>query len=184
MLRRIMPYLLIVMLVLIDVSIVPVFTASVYVLPLTLLFVMCVSMVMGRLHGILGALLGGLLIDILTGYPVGFMMVAYPACCFVVGLLAYDTDEMRAQQDYSRWKAFGRRALCVFVVMMLFEVVLIVYQYFHTALMNGWYFTDAFIRSLLASASVSAMYYIAVPLLLGKKDARVRIGSKREVRNL
>ncbi len=184
MLRRILPYLLIVLLALIDVSVVPVFTASVYVLPLTLLFVVCVSMVMGRLHGVLGALLGGMLIDILTGYPVGFMMIAYPACCFITGLFGYDTDEMRAQEDYSRKKALVRRAFCTFVVMMLLETVIIVYQYFHTALMYGWYFSNALVRSVLAALLVSAMYYAAAPVLLGKEAARVRIGSKREVRNL
>lgn len=184
MLRRILPYLLIVMLVLIDVSVVPVFTASVYVLPVTLLFVICVSMVLGRLHGVLGALLGGLLIDILTGYPVGYMMVAYPAVCFITGLIGYDNDEVRAQEDYSRLKAFVRRAIVVFVVMLLFEIVIIVYQYFHTALLYTRYFTDALLRAGIAAALVSAMFYLASPLLLGREDARVRIGSKREVKNL
>ena len=184
MLRRILPYLLIVMLALIDTSVVPVFTASVYVLPMTLIFVICVSMVLGRLHGVLGALLGGLLIDILTGYPVGYMMIAYPACCFVTGLFCYDTDEMRADEKYSRAKAFARRAVCVFIVMMLYEIVIIVYQYFNTALMRGVYVTDALVRSLLMTAFASAVYYGAAWLLLSKDDARVRIGSKREVRNL
>jgi len=184
MLRRIMPYLLIVLLALIDVSVVPVFTSSVYVLPLTLIFVICVSMVLGRLHGVLGALLGGLLIDILTGYPVGYMMIAYPACCFITGLFGYDTDDMRAKDDYSRLNAFIRRAVCVFIVMALFELVIIIYQYFHTALMQGWFFVNALVRTLIATVLVSGAYYAAELLLTGKHEARVRIGSKREVRNL
>jgi len=184
MLRRILPYLLIVLLALIDVSVVPVFTASVYVLPLTLIFVMCVSMVLGRLHGVLGALLGGLLIDILTGYPVGYMMVAYPACCLITGLFGYDTDEVRAQDSYSRTKAFIRRAIVVFIVMALFEAVIIVYQYFHTALLHAWYFGNALVRTIAAVVLVSGLYYAVSLLLLGREDARVRIGSKREVRNL
>lgn len=184
MFRRILPYMLIVLLVLIDVSVVPVFTASIYVLPLTLIFVICVSMVLGRLHGVLGALMGGLLIDILSGYPVGYMMIAYPAFCLITGLFGYDTDEMRAQDDYSRIKAFLRRALVVFIVMVLYETVIIVYQYFHTALMQAWYFTAAFWRCGLLTALVSLMYYPVSVLLLGREDARVRIGSKREVRNL
>lgn len=184
MFRRIMPYLLIVALVLIDVSVVPVFTAGVYVLPMTLIFVICVSMVLGRLHGVLGALLGGLLVDVLTGYPVGFMMIAYPAICLITGMFGYDTDEVRAQEDYSRIKAFLRRALVVFIVMALFEIVIIVYQYFHTALLQVWYFTNALIRTALISGLVSVLYYPVSMLLLGPEDARVRIGSKREVRNL
>ena len=184
MFRRVLPYLLIVLLVLIDVSVVPVFTASIYVLPLTLVFVICVSMTLGRLHGVLGALLGGLLVDILTGYPVGYMMIAYPAVCLITGMFGFDTDEMRAQDDYSRIKAFLRRALVVFIVMALFEAVIIVYQYFHTALLQIWYFTAAIWRSIFITVLVSALYYPVSVILLGKEDARVRIGSKREVRNL
>lgn len=184
MFRRVLPYLLIVLLVLIDVSVVPVFTASVYVLPLALIFVICVSMILGRLHGVLGALLGGLLVDILTGYPVGYMMIAYPAICLITGMFGFDTDEMRAQDDYSRVKAFFRRALVVFIVMVLFETVIIVYQYFHTALLQGWYFTDAIMRTVLLTVLVSGFYYPVSVLLLGREDARVRIGNKREVRNL
>lgn len=184
MLRKLLPYMLIVLLVLTDVSVVPVFTASVYVLPLTLLFVMCAGMLLGQLHGVLCGLLGGLLVDILTGYPLGYMMLSYVVCGLATGFVGFDSDERRAQDGYSRLRAFIRRAAAVAVVLALFELVTIVYQYFHTALMQGRYFAHALVRVLIGSAAASAMYYLLTPVLVGRADARVQTGGKREVKNL
>ena len=185
MLRRLLPYMLIVLLVMIDTSVVPVFTDSVYVIPLTLMFVMCAGMLLGRTHGMLSGLLGGLLIDILTGYPVGYMMIAYIACGFFAGLFACDTDEMRAQEGYSRTKAFFRRALVAGILFALLETVTIIYQYFHTALLLSRYFVLALIRVGIGTAFCSGLYYLLDLMIFGRTNARVRIGgSKREVRNL
>lgn len=185
MFRRLMPYLLIVVLVLIDTSVVPVFTSSVYVLPITLLYVMCAGMLLGRIHGMLCGLLGGLLVDILTGYPLGYMMIVYIAGGYITGFLGYDSDEVRAQENYSRVRAMLRRAVYVAVVLAVFEIVTIIYQYFHTALMQGSYFLCALVRTAIGTAVTSALYFLLAPVIVGKADARVRIGSvRREVKNL
>lgn len=185
MFRRLLPYLLIIVLVLIDVSVVPVFTTSVYVLPVALIYVMCAGMLLGRMHGMLCGLLGGLLVDILTGYPLGYMLIVYIACGYITGFMGHDSDETRAQENYSRTRAFFRRALYVMVVMAIFEIVTIVYQYFHTALMQPEYFIHALVRVLICTALTSGMYYLFAPVIVGKSVARVRIGSvRREVKNL
>lgn len=185
MFRRLLPYLLIVALVLIDVSVIPVFTASVYVLPITLMFVMCAGMLLGRMHGMLGGLLGGLLVDIFTGYPLGYMMIVYIACGYITGFMGYDSDETRAQENYSRLRAMLRRAIYVAVVLAIFEIVTIVYQYFHTALMQGTYFLYALGRIAIGTVCTSGMYFLLAPVIVGNADARVRIGtSRREVKNL
>lgn len=184
MLRKVLPYILIVLLVLTDVSVVPVFTASVYALPLTLLFVMCAGMLLGPLHGVLCGLLGGLLVDILTGYPLGYMMLSYVACGLMSGFAGFDTDERRAQEGYSRLRAFIRRAVAVAAALALFELVTIVYQYFHTALMQSRYFVLALVRVAIGAAAVSALYYLLTPVLVGRTDARVQTGGKREVKDL
>lgn len=184
MLRKVLPYMLIVLLVLLDISVVPVFTASVYVLPLTLLFAMCAGMLLGQLHGVLSGLLGGFLVDILTGYPLGYMMFSYVMCGLVTGFVGYDSDERRAQEGYSRLRAFIRRAVAVAVVLAIFELVTIVYQYFHTALMQGRYFVYALVRVLIGTISASTLYYLLTPVLVGGADARVQTGGKREVKNL
>lgn len=184
MFRRLLPYLLIVFLVLVDISVIPVFTSSAYVIPVTLVFVMCAGMLLGRMHGVLGGLLGGLLVDILTGYPLGYMMFSYIACGFITGLAGYDTDEARAQDGYSRWKALLRRAIAIAAVLALFEAVTLVYQYFHTALMQGAIIRAALLRVLVGTVVTSAFYFPMAFVLVGRADARVRIGGKREVRNL
>ncbi len=184
MLRRMTPYLAIVLLVLIDLSVVPVFTASVYVIPATLLFVLAIGMLLGRTHGMLGGLLGGLLVDILAGYPLGYMTFSYIACGYVAGLIGHDTDEMRAQDGYSPARAFARRLLAALMMLALFEAVTMVYQYFNTALFEGAYVRRALVRAALGAVLASALYYPLTPALVGKERKRVHIRPKREVKNL
>ena len=184
MLRRLLPYLLMVFLVIIDISVVPVYTSSIFVIPLALVFAMCTGQLLGRLHGLLCGMVGGLLVDILAGVPMGYMMLSYLLCGFFAGMGGFDSDETRAQEGYSRFKAFFRRALVVFVVLGLFETVTMVYQYFNTALFMGVYVKNAIIRMAVGTAMTCAMYYLAMPMLVGRASARVLIGMKRVVKNL
>ena len=184
MLRKILPYVLVVLLVLIDLSVIPVFTDSVYLLPLTLIFVMCTGMLLGRMHGMLCGLLGGLLVDILAGYPLGYMMFTYVSCGYITGLIGCDSDEVRAQDRYSRTRAFFRRAGGVVLMLAAFEAVTMVYQYFYTAHIEGRFFRWAILRVLLGAAASSGAYYLCVPLMIGRRKARVRIGNRREVKSL
>ena len=184
MLRRLMPYFAILLLVLIDISVGPVFLASAYVIPATFLFVMSIGMLLGRTHGMLGGLLGGLLVDILAGYPLGYMTFSYIACGYLTGLIGYDTDEMRAQDNYSRPRSLARRFLAVAMMLALFEAVTMVYQYFNTALFDGAYIRRALVRVAIGAVLTNALYYPLTPALVGGKRARVHIGPKREVKNL
>jgi cell shape-determining protein MreD len=184
MLRRLLPYLLVVFWVLIDISVVPVFTASIFVMPLALVFTMCTGALLGRMHGLLCGLVGGLLVDILAGTPLGYMMLTYLGCGYVAGMGGYDSDEARAQESYSYIKAFFRRTLAVFVALGLFELVTMVYQYFNTALFQWIYAGNAFVRMLIGAAAFDVMYYLTMPLLVGRATARVLIGARREVKNL
>lgn len=184
MLRRLMPYILVILMVMADTTVVPVFLTSVYVLPLALLFVMCTGMLLGRMHGVLCGLLGGLLVDILTGYPLGYMMFSYIACGYVTGLMGCDTDEMRAQEDYSRTKALFRRAFAVALMLTAFETVTLVYQYFNTAHMEWAYAAAALRRIAIGTAATSLLYYPLSLILVSRTKTRVRLDDRREVKNL
>lgn len=184
MLKRLMPYLVIILLVLIDIAVVPVFTASVYVIPATLVFVMAIGMLLGRTHGMLAGLLGGLLVDILAGYPLGYMTFSYIACGYLTGLIGYDTAEMRAKDGYSRTRAFARRFLAVFLMLMVFETATMIYQYFNSALFEGVYIRRALVRALVGAVLTNAIYYPLAPAFTDDEKERVRIGPKREVKNL
>ncbi len=184
MLRRFLHYLIIVLLVMIDISVVPILTTSVYVLPMTMLFVMCLGLILGRTHGMLGGLLGGLLVDILSGLPLGYMTFSYIAAGFLTGLIGYDSDEMRAQDTYSPGRALLRRFLAVAMTLTLFESVTMVYQYFNTALFEAAYVNHALVRVVIGAILTNALYYPMTPALVGKTRKRVRIDPKREVKNL
>lgn len=184
MIRRLLPYILMVFLVLIDISVVPVFTSGLYVMPLALVFAMCTGQLLGRWHGLLIGLVGGLLVDILAGIPLGYMMLTYLLCGFFAGMGGFDSDETRAQEGYSRIRAFFRRAAVVFVVLGLFETVTMVYQYFNTALFQFMYVKNALVRMGFGVALTTAAYYLAMPFLVGRSTARVLIGMKKVVKNL
>jgi len=184
MLRRLLPYMLMVLLVIIDISVIPVFTASIYVVPLALVFAMCTGQLLGRLHGLLCGMTGGLLVDILAGIPLGYMMFTYLLCGFFAGMGGYDNDEVRAQEGYSRVKAFFRRIFVVIVVLGLFEGVTMIYQYFNTALFVGVYVRNALVRMGIATVLTVAVYYLSMPFIVGRTSARVLIGRKRVVKNL
>jgi rod shape-determining protein MreD len=184
MLKRLMPYLVVILLVLIDIAVVPVFTASAYVIPGTLVFVMTIGMLLGRTHGMLAGLLGGLLVDILVGYPLGYMTFSYIACGYLTGLIGYDTDELRGKDGYSRSRAFARRLLAAFLMLMVFETVTMVYQYFNSALFAGAYIGRALLRALIGAALTSLIYYPLARVFTDDDKKRVRIGPKREVKNL
>lgn len=184
MLRRLLPYILVVFLTLIDISVVPVFSASIYVMPIALIFTMCTGALLGRMHGLLCGLVSGLLTDILAGSPLGYMMFTYLACGYLVGFAGYDSDEKRAQDGYSRIRAFFRRTAAAFAVLGLFEAVTLVYQYFNTALFQWAYVGNAAKRMLLGAAAADIIYYIAMPILVGRDNARILIGVKQEVKNL
>ena len=184
MLRRLLPYLLVVFMALIDISVVPVFTASIYVLPIALVFTMCTGALLGRMHGLLCGLVGGLLVDILAGTPLGYMMLTYLVCGYIAGMGGYDSDETRAQDGYSRIRAFLRRSAVVFVALGIFEAVTMVYQYFYTALFQWIYVRSALLRMLIGAVAFDVIYYMAMPVLVGRVTARVLIGARREVKNL
>ena len=184
MLRRLMPYILVIFMVTVDTAVVPVFLTGVYVLPLALMFVMCTGMLLGRMHGVLCGLLSGLLVDILTGYPLGYMMFSYIACGYVTGLIGCDSDETRAQENYSRPKALLRRALAVAMMLTLFETVTLVYQYFNTAHMEWDYAVIAVRRVGIGTALTTALYYPLSLILVSRTRVRVRLDKRREVKNL
>ena len=77
-------------------------------------------------------------------------------------------------------------ALILSLVLMLaaFEAVTMVYQYFYTAHIEGRFFRWAVLRVLLGAAASSGAYYLCVPLMIGRRKARVRIGNRREVKSL
>lgn len=184
MLRRLLPYIVCFLLVFVDSSVIPVFTSGAYVFPLALVNAVCAGLALGRTHGLLCALMGGLMTDIIVGTPLGYMMLAYMACGFFAGFFGFDSDEIKAADGYSPLRAQFRRLFVVFALLILFECVTFTYQYFHTAHFMAVYIWQAIFRAAIWTLVINALYWPIGRLYLGKNRRRLHIGAQREVKNL
>ena len=90
--KWLVPALLILLLLMLDTAIVPVFFTGVYYVPLTLVLIICIGASYGRISGMLYGLAAGVLIDILVGYPLGMRLFQYIAAGFLSGLIVHVTD--------------------------------------------------------------------------------------------
>ena len=84
--RRFLPLILLLMLVLLDLAVLPFLVQSQYLPMVTLIGTVEFGLLLGRTRGSLYGMIGGLLIDILTGYPMGLRTVLYIASGYVSGV--------------------------------------------------------------------------------------------------
>ncbi len=83
--RRLLPVILLLVSVLLDLAVLPVLLDSRYLPMMTLITVIELGLLLGRTRGSLYGMIGGLLIDILTGYPMGLRTVLYIVSGYVSG---------------------------------------------------------------------------------------------------
>ncbi len=84
--RRFLPLILLIVSVLLDLTVLPVLIRSRYLPMMTLITAIEFGLLLGRTRGSLYGMIGGLLIDILTGYPMGLRTVLYIAAGYVSGV--------------------------------------------------------------------------------------------------
>lgn len=84
--RRFLPLILLLVLVLLDLAVMPFLIQSQYLPILTLIGTTVFGLLLGRTRGSLYGMIGGLLIDILTGYPMGLRTVLYIASGYTSGV--------------------------------------------------------------------------------------------------
>ena len=178
---RFMPAALVIMALLIDTSVVPFVLANPFIVSLTLVTVLELAIYLGRMHGMLYGTLGGLLLDILVGYPLGFNTFRFIILGFLAGTVAYEPVEERTRKAASR--LYLRRALTLFAAVLASEIVVYAYQYFNTALLNGVYFRNIGIRTALSTALGMLLGPIDARLILGKPKPYQRTSAKREVKS-
>ena len=83
--RRFLPLILIIVSVLVDMAVFPVLIHSQYLPMLTLITTIEMGLLLGRTRGSLYGMIGGLLIDILTGYAMGLRTLLYIAAGYGSG---------------------------------------------------------------------------------------------------
>ncbi|MBR6890230.1 MAG: ECF transporter S component, partial [Clostridia bacterium] len=110
MLRRFIPAIMILVCVILDTTILPIVYGGVYTVPLTVVAVLLIGMLMGRMRGLLYGTIGGLLIDITTG-TLGMMTFFFMAVGFVIGLILYNPGEhLRTGRRVARRRHLERAA--------------------------------------------------------------------------
>lgn len=84
--RRFLPLILVLAAVTLDLSVLPFLIHSQYLPMVTLIAAIELGLLLGRTRGALYGMIGGLLIDILTGYPMGLRTVLYIAAGYASGV--------------------------------------------------------------------------------------------------
>lgn len=179
--RWLVPAILLIMFLMLDTSVLPFITDSVYLVSLSLVFVMVSGICMGRMFGMLYGFVSGLLIDILVGYPLGFMMFMYLGIGFLTGLMAYEYDEEGVKLTPKM--LYTRRILTLFGVLTAYELIIMVYQYFLTSQFEMRYVLNAVVRIALGTALTLLLKPPLFRLMLGKKERYETVRVKREVKS-
>lgn len=181
MFRKTLPYLLLVIAVLLDTSIIPVFYAGTLTIPLTLVVTFCVSLTLGAVRGMLIGTIGGLLIDISAG-TLGTMTFYFLLTGFLVDLIL-DTGNTKKNKKLSR-RARVFRAIVVFATYELGEIVFLVHRYFVSNSFEWYYVRNMAYRGILFTAITLLLLRPLGRLFLGKRGyVRSDIGKTREVKH-
>ena len=181
MFRKTLPYLLIVVAVLLDTSIIPVFYVGTLTIPLTLVVTFCVSLTLGKVRGMLLGTIGGLLIDITAG-TLGTMTFYFLIAGFLVDLIL-DTGNPNVRQIFTiRRRIF--RVIIVFSVYELGELVFLVHRYFVSNSFEWFYVRNMAYRGILFTALTLLLIRPLGRLFIGKRGyLRSDYGKTREVKH-
>lgn len=149
MLRRIMPYILLLVAMLLDTAILPVLTDSPLVPVLTLVSVIALGLLMGRTRGALYGIIGGLLTDVLVGYPLGLRTLLYLGCGYASGVAG---------------RKFQRYAITPVVTPILclaaYEGAMITYMYMLGQTIPWLFLRNALIRAGLETLLAQLLYLL------------------------
>ena len=179
MLRRLTPFLTILLAVLLDTAVIPVLYVGVYTVPLTLAVVLCIGLLLGKLRGMLYGMISGLLIDISAGM-LPIITFFFMSLGFLVSLIVDESSD----RPITGVRFHLRRAAVAFVLYLLGEAAFGLYRYFVTASFQFSYVRLALLRGLLMAAATTLLCPALSRLYLGKKQTRRRFsGNKREVRH-
>ncbi len=181
MFRKTLPYLLIVIAVLLDTSIIPVFYAGSLTIPLALVVTFCVSLTLGKVRGMLIGTIGGLLIDITAG-TLGVMTFYFLVTGFLVDLILDTGDPTKRKVLSRRQRVF--RAVVLFCAYELGEIVFLVHRYFVSNSFEWHYVRNMTYRGLLFTAITLLLLRPFGRMFLGKRGyVRSDYGKTREVKH-
>jgi len=181
-LRKLAPIFTVLLSVLLDSSVIHVLYHGVYLIPVSLIVVIMISMLLGRAWGVLYGLIAGLILDVSTG-SLGIKLFGYIAIGFMIGLMLDQQNHRGAIERDARVKNIVSRAIWVAVFVGLYEIILIIYQYFSTAVMEWGFVRNMLIRIGMMTALSSLLYPLFRRLYLGKRSRFAGHQNTREVKS-
>ena len=147
MLKRFAPPLAVLLSILLDTAVIPAFYCGRYLIPLTLITVICIGVVLGRMNGVLYGLITGLLLDVSAG-TLGMKFIPYMLIGFLIGFLLDEQPEItRSMEKSERIQLVAVQAIWIFVLVLVHEIVMLIYQYFSTAIFEWKYVRDLLLRT-------------------------------------
>ena len=183
MLKRLAPLLTVLLSVLLDTAILPVFYYGRFLLPLSLIVVILIGVQLGRTYGLLYGMIAGLLLDVTTG-TLGMKLFPYIAIGFLIGFLLDQQPEINRNMDrIERLHILAIRMIWISVLVALYEVVMLVLQYFSTAIFTWVYVGNLAIRVGMITVLTQLMHPAFHRLYVGKSAQSGGGRSTREVKH-
>lgn len=183
MLKRILPPLAVVLSVILDTAVLPVFLYGRYLLPVSLILVILIGIQLGRMNGMLYGMIAGLLLDISAG-TLGLKLTAYILIGFLIGFLLDTQPEIsRSTERKDRLQLLAVRAIWICVLVLIHEIILLIYQYFSTAIFEWKYVRDLVIRVAGTVALCMFFYRPFHFIFIGRADKTRSGRTTREVKH-
>ena len=154
MLKRLAPIICVVLAMLLDTSILPLFLYGRYLVPVSMAVVMAIGITFGRMRGMLYGMISGLMLDITAG-TLGMKLFSFIAIGFLIGFLLDQQPKIsRTMERRERLQRLAVRAIWVAALVIVFEIVMLIYQYFSTAILRWSYVRDLLLRTAISTALV------------------------------
>ena len=181
-LKRLLPTFCVLLSVLLDTAVIPAFYYGCYIVPVSLVIVILIGIQLGRVRGMLFGMIAGLLLDISSG-TLGLKLFPYIAIGFLVGLLLDQQPQLtEAKSGKERFQLLAVRAIWIAILVLIYELVMVILQYFNNAVFQWVYVRDLLIRTCIVTLLSLLLYNPVSALLIGKSTAD-RNRKTREVKH-
>jgi len=182
-LKKLAPLLAVICSLLWDTAILPAFYCGRYSLPLSLVVVIVIGIQLGRMNGMLYGMIAGLLLDITAG-TLGMKLIPYILIGFLIGFLLDQQPEISRSSDRrDRIQLFAVRVIWIFVLVVLHEIVMFVYQYFSTAIFEWKHVADLLLRTVIVTALCMLLHPVFRSIFFGRQNASANGRTTREVKH-
>ena len=183
MLRKLAPILTILLSILLDTAILPVFYYGRFLVPVSLAVVILCGVQLGRTSGMLYGMFAGLLLDVSAG-TLGMKLFPYVAIGFLVGFFLDQQPEISRSMDRrERLQRLAVRMIWISLPLLVYEIVMLIYQYFSTAIFEWSYVADLLLRVLMLTALCQLLYTPMHRMYFGKTNSTRKGRNTREVKS-